>query len=451
MSAIGHPSPVPAGVPEQFPPPQRVPPAPKRPRPWKVWLVVAVIVAGAWVAYKLLTRPQQLQRQTVAPSVRTARLAVGTLERTLRLGGETSARNYASITVPRLRAPESRGDLVLIKLAKSGSLVKKGDLVAELDTRAAQDHIDDVASTITQAEADVSKRKAEQAMDWGNLEQTLKVAKASLDKATLDNSASEVRTPIDQELLKLAEEEAAAKYKQLQGEVAFKQAVHQAELRILDITQRRHVMHRDRHVSDIKRATFYAPMDGLVVMQTFYRGGEMSQIQLGDDVDSGQTFMKIVDTSSMQVETNVNQTESRLLRVGQPARISLDAFPGLQLQGKVYSVGAMGVRGWRENYYIRTIPVSILIEGNDPRLIPDLSAAADVVLERKENALILPLGALQSEKGKDVVYVKRGDRFERREVTLGMRTATQAAVLSGLEAGDDVALGEISSSSASRP
>jgi multidrug efflux pump subunit AcrA (membrane-fusion protein) len=339
-----------------------------------------------------------------------------------------------------MRGPDSGRELILVELAKAGSFAKKGQVVAQLDTQAARDHVDDVNSTVIQADTDIRKRRAEHAIDWENLQQTVRVAKADLDQARLDRSAAEVRTVVDQELLRLSVEESEARYKQLQQDLEKTRAVHRAELRILEITRRRHEMHRERHVSDMKRLTFTAPMDGLVVMSTFFRAGEMSQIQLGDQIHPGQTFMKIVDVSSMQVEADANQTESSELRVGQRAAITLDAFPGVEFPGRVFSIGAMGVRGWRENYYIRRVPVRVTIEKADPRLIPDLSAGATTTVGRQENTLVAPLDAVHTERGRSLVFVRDGNRFNKREVQLGLRSFTHVAVLSGLNAGEVVAL-----------
>lgn len=438
MSAIGNPSPAPAGTPVQEGP-KRSPAPPKAPKPWSLWIILAVLVSIAVAMYLQLSRPQQTA--STVSAIRTETIASGAVERVVRLSGQTAARNFASVTVPLMRGPDSGRELILVELAKSGSFVKKGQLVAQLDTQAARDHIDDVNSTVIQAETDIRKRRAEQAIDWENLQQNVRVAKAELDQARLDNSAAAVRTVVDQELLRLSVEESEARYKQLQQDLEKTRAVHRAELRILEITRRRHEMHRERHLIDLKRLTFIAPIDGLVVMSTFFRAGEMSQIQLGDQVYPGQTFMKIVDVSSMQVEADANQTESNELRVGQRASVTLDAFPGVAFPGRVFSIGAMSVRGWRENYYIRRVPVRVTIEGADPRLIPDLSAAATVTVGHQENTLIAPLDAVHAEGGKNVILVKDGDRFDKREVQLGLRSFTHVAVLSGVKAGEVVALG----------
>jgi len=145
----------------------------------------------------------------------------------------------------------------------------------------------------------------------------------------------------------------------------------------------------------------------------------------------------------MQVEGVVNQSESGQFRIGQPASIGMDAFPDLRFKGRVHSIGALAMGGRRENFYIRNVPVRIAIDGHDPRCIPDLSAWANVEVERRENALLIPLEALQSDAGKTVVYVKRPGALEKRDVELGSRNETYAVVLSGLSAGEEVVVGSL--------
>src|SRR5262249_22868898 len=125
-------------------------------------------------------------------------------------------------------------------------------------------------------------------------------------------------------------------------------------------------------------------------------------------------------------------------RIGQEARVNLDAFPDLHFKGKVYSVGALAIGGWRQNYYIRNVPVRIEILGADPQLIPDLSASADGVVEQQSRALQVPLAALKDEKDAKVVYVKAANGFERRVVEVGSSNNLNAIVTSGLTDGDEV-------------
>jgi HlyD family secretion protein len=436
MSAILNPSPASAQTPAHIA--AQPEPAPVPPSRWKWWVALAAILVAMGLGY--LAFRDKAEQSGAQFSVRTAKVFMGSLDRVLRLTGTTEARNFASITVPMMRGPDSGRNLILIKLAVAGSIVKKGDLVADIDAQPIKDHVDDLDATVAQAEGDIKKRQAEQAIEMENLRQTVRAAKAAVDKAKLDNQATEIRMPIDKELLQLAVQEAEAQYKELQSELAATVEKQRSEIRILQYTLDRHTRHRDRHRRDITRFTVHAPLNGLVVMQSIWRSGDFGQIQEGDQVQPGQPFMKIVDSNSMQVEARINQAESEDVHIGQAAGVNFDAFPGLHLAGKVYSVGAMGVGGWREQYYMRTIPVVISIQGSDSRVIPDLSASGDILLGHKENSLIVPSEAISSESGKHIAYVKQGNAFARREVKLGEHNNTQVEILAGLRAGDEIAL-----------
>jgi len=365
---------------------------------------------------------------------------VGNIERTVRLSGQTAATDFVNITAPMMKGPEASREMILIHVAPPGLWVKKGTLVAQVDAQSIADHVDDLGDTIETAQADIRTRRAEQAIEMENLQQSLRVAKSDADKARLEYNGSETQTDIQRQLLKLTLDEADARYKQLQADVVQKKASHDAEIRILDLTLQRHTRHRDRHKRDYQAFSVYAAMDGLAVMQQIWRGSEMGQVQQGDRVFPGQPFMKVVNTKSMQVEGNVNQAESGDFRIGQTARIHLDAFRDVEFSGKVHSIGALANGGFRNSYFVRNVPIRIDIQGSNPKLIPDLSASADVSVEAASNQVLVPVGAVKNENGKAVVYVKEGEGFQPREVTTGVRSDLQVAIASGVKAGEVVRL-----------
>jgi len=437
MSAFSSPNPAPLETPQKLAP-QAVPPAPPARTPGKAWIWLVGIVVISGLAYWAMKSNRA--KPATQETIRTTRVTRGPLTKILRVAGVTGAHNFNQVVAPVMRGGNEGRSLVLMKLVPSGAHVKKGELIAQIDGQAYRDHIDDLTALIQQANADVKKRQAEHAIEMEDLQQMVRAAAAAVEKAKLDRNATEIRSVIDQEILQLAVEEAEAQHKQLQGDIATTRQKQAAEIRILEYTRDRHTRHHDRHQHDWEKLTIYASMSGLAVMQSIWRGGEMGQVQEGDQVYPGQPFMKIVDTSSMQLEGNVNQVESEGVRLGQPAELSFDAFPGMHLKGKVVSVGALGVAGWQQNYYLRQIPVRIAIEGQDARLIPDLSASGDVLLDRKDDAVIAPLEAITAENGKTLAYVRDGAGFAAREVQLGERNNNDVAVLAGLNAGDEVAL-----------
>jgi multidrug efflux pump subunit AcrA (membrane-fusion protein) len=402
---------------------------------WTLAVVLGLLVAGAWW---LGTRTQAAPQTTVA--IRTVKAARGTVRNSLRVTGTTRAGRFANIAAPVLNAPDTGRSLVLTFLAASGTPVNKGETVAQIDPQSIKDHLADVEANVIQAQGNIRKQEADLAIELENLRQTVRVAKANLEKARLDYSAQEIRTEIDRELLRLSLEEAEAQYNELLEDMATTEERQRIDMRLAQLELEDELRHRQRHQNDLERCTMISPMDGMAVMQTLTRNGETAQIQLGDQVAPGQPFMRIVDLNSLQVEGLINQAESELIRIGQKATIQFDAFPGVTLNGKVTAVGAMALAGRRQSYYVRTVPVQLSIEGRDPRVIPDLSASADITLSESGEGVVIPRAAVQHADGEPVVYVKQNEGFERREVALGLASSTQVMVLSGLDSGEEVAL-----------
>ncbi|MEP7364518.1 MAG: HlyD family efflux transporter periplasmic adaptor subunit [Acidobacteriota bacterium] len=438
MSAIGQPQPI---TTQPVAPPVQTTHVPPAGGGWGKWVGIVALIAAVAGGVYYWQRQQAAAQQaaSVLSIVRTAKVVVGDLETSVRLTGQTSSLQSVSLIAPKLTGPESGREMILTYMAKSGVRVKKGEVVAEIDAQSTKDHVEDVNDDVQQANSDIRKRQAEQAIDFENLNQTLRVAKANYDKAVLERKGGETRTVIDQELLKLSEEEAKAAYDQQLHDVDQKKIIYAAELKILEYTRDRHTRHRDRHAADVKRFTMRSTMDGLAVSQPIFRSGEWATIQQGDQVNPGQLFMKIVTPEKMQVEATINQAESENFRIGQEARITIDAFPGLTLPGKIYSISAIAAGGWRQNNYIRTIPVRVNINGYDTRLIPDLSAGVDVIMSKVSNVAKIPLSALQGDSGSNFVFVKKGSTWERRPVVAGKANLTHVAISSGLQGGEEVA------------
>ncbi len=419
-------------------PPKAVPQAPPPPAKssFKLWATLALLAIGGVAAWMMLRPAEQTAAQVIV--IPTVKAQAGNIQQVVRIGGQTAARQYANITAPMIRGPEGNRPMVLLKLAKSGGLVKKGDLLAAIDGQTLQDHVDDLVDTVEAAEADVRKRQAELMLDMETLNQSLLSAKAEMEKARLESNASEVRTEVERQLLTLSAEETAARYKQLQGDIASKKKSHAANVAILKITLERHKRHIGRHKIDLERFTIHSPINGLVVFQSLWGGSSMRQIELGDQVSPGQPFMKVVDPASMMIDAKINQAESEQFRIGQTATIRLDAFEGKTFPGKIFSIGALAISGGRQNFFIRSVPIRVAINGVDPHLIPDLSGSGDVIIGQQDSKVIVPLGSVKIEKGKATVAVKTATGFENRAVELGIRNETHAAVVSGLKEGDEI-------------
>jgi len=337
--------------------------------------------------------------------------------------------------------------LVLQDAAKPGSLVKKGDAVAEFDRQYMLLRLEDYNSSVIQTEASFKQLEANLDVSKKAHTQTIEVAKADLDKALLEMKTIPVLSAMDAERRRLALEEAQARHKQLQQEVKFVDVGLKADRRVAELQIKQSKLELQRAEANANRMLMKAPIDGLVVMQNVFRGSEFDQIKVGDQVYPGQMFMQIVDPSSMVINATVSQVDVGRLRIGQRARVRFDAFPDLELPAHIYSVCSVGKPSRSRPDWVKELGVALRLDKMDPRVIPDLSVSCDVILEESEADAIVPREAIFSDTGRDgkvskpyVLVQGAKGAWSRREVELGAENFTHVAVKSGLKAGEVISL-----------
>jgi HlyD family secretion protein len=236
-------------------------------------------------------------------------------------------------------------------------------------------------------------------------------------------------------------QEARAKYKQMQDDARLLDVSQKAQLRASEIDRDQAKIEYGRARLNVDRLVTKAPIDGIVVMQTVWRGGEFGQVQQGDQIHPGQMFMTIVDPSSMIMNATANQADSELLRLGMKANVRLDAYPEVTLPGTVIGIGAMTKPGgWRPNY-VREIPVRLRLDQADARVLPDLSASGGIQLETIKEATMVPLETVFRDEStrEPFVFLQGASGWVRRPVELGLANNVAVAVKSGVRKGDVLA------------
>jgi HlyD family secretion protein len=267
--------------------------------------------------------------------------------------------------------------LTIIHLVPGGTHVKRGDLLAEFDRQIQmRDFVDKEAEyqkLVDQVAQEQAKEVAAKAKD----DTELTSAENNLRKAELQIQKAEIVSRIDAEKNQQNLEEAKATYDQLRETFDLKRKAAHAAIRILEIQRdrtRQTMMHAQ---SNANLMQIRSPLDGVAVLNTIWKQGTVGEVQEGDQVEPGMPFMQVVDPAVMQVRVAANQQDFSRLQIGQACKVRLDAYPELVFPAKVEQVAPIGEPG-SFSEKIRTFAVIISIQGNDPKLMPDLSAAVDV-------------------------------------------------------------------------
>jgi len=385
----------------------------------------------------ILIFASHLQKGTVvsAAESRTAVIKRGDFLRAIRITGSTEAVRAYVVQAPRLAGGGVR--MVLVRLVHAGTRVHQGDVLAEFDQQDQLKQFRDSQADYLGLLDKIKKQEADNAADLAKDQTELKAAEDDYEKAKLEMKRNEVVSRIDAARNRLTLEQDAATLKQLRETFDLKERARQTQLKDLEIQRDKARGQMLYAQTNSQRMVVHSPLDGLVVLSPIWKSGSIGDPQEGDEIWPGLSFMQVVDPSAMQVAARVNQVDFPYLRVGQPVEVRLDAYSDLVLKGSIEHLAAIAT-GSTLSQAVHNFSATFSIQGTDPRLLPDLSAAVDVELEHLPDVLLAPRDALMMENGKAYVSVKRGASFEKRPVTLGHSNDVEAVVLSGLEAGDVV-------------
>jgi len=393
---------------------------------------LAAIVAGAVALIQRVGADEPAATET--PGL--VQVARAPFVRSLRLTGIIESVRYHNVAAPRLVGVSGPGSnsLIITKLARGGAQVGEGDLLVEFDRQNQLKAAFDKRAEYLDLEEQIRKKRAEHEQARAKDDAELAVAANGVDTARLEMKKNEFVAKILAEKNTLRLEEAQARLKQLQDTCELKRRAEAAEVRIIEIQRDRARTAMQQAEQNASRMVVKTPLPGVVVLRMSWRGGQMVEIQEGEEARPGMPIMLVVDPSAMLVRVKVNQADIHLLRAGQPAKVSLDAYPGLEFPGRVEQVAPVGTTS-RLTDRVRNFVAIVSIQGNHPKLMPDLSAAVDVELERVDNAIVLPRDAVTGEKGNFSVRVMDDDRPRSRTVTLGPMNDYEVVVASGLEPG----------------
>ena len=207
-------------------------------------------------------------------------------------------------------------------------------------------------------------------------------------------------------------------------------------------------------------SSIVAPMDGLVLTK---------DVEIGESITSGVSsfnagtvLFTVADTSRMIVKAGVNEVDIGKIRVAMPVKVTLDAYPKVVFNGKIDRIAP----AVRLDEKVRVFDIEIRLDAQGRELRSGMTANIEVIGEKKEKVLTIPVESVFKRDDQEVVYVKKAidpvafaeeakkekgeekkdDKdawkkfFDRRTITTGLADNARVEVLSGLKAGDEVAL-----------
>ena len=226
---------------------------------------------------------------------------------------------------------------------------------------------------------------------------------------------------------------------------------------------------------NLGRTTIYAPADGTISVLNV----ELGERVLGTQQMAGTEILRVANLNNMEVEVDVNENDIVKIKVGDEAKVEVDAYLKKQFKGVVTSISnsasstltADQVTNFKVKVRILKESYQDLLEGKPATYSPfrpGMTATVDIITKTKANVLAVPISSVvvktdttavktfkvededekkatpKNEKKLECVFVKVGDKAKIRIIKTGIQDDTNIEVLTGLKKGDVVITGPYS-------
>lgn len=369
-------------------------------RPSAKWFV-----AGAVVAISVAVGVFLASRNSAAPQYVTVRIDRGNIDSTVTTTGNLNAKITVQV------GSQVSGNIIAL-YADFNTKVKKGQLVAEIDPAPFKASVEQATATLNAAKAAVGTSEANVAKSQSDLassEANVSSQKADLIKtqsavllAKVQNDRRQIMvgngstSQEDADTAKAGYEQAAASVDAAQAAVNAAQASAESAQKAVEVARSQvgqaHAVVAQYQASlaqaqlNLDHTRILAPVDGTVQSRNMDVGQTVAA-----SFSAPVIFLIAQDLTQMQVDTNVDEADVGLIRVGQPATFSVDAYPGQVFRAAVAQIRQAPINVQN----VITYDIVVAVSNPDLKLFPGMTANVTISTGHVSNALRIPKAALR--------------------------------------------------------
>jgi len=385
--------------------------------PLVIKIIIPLLIVGLiwFVASKIISN------KNLEPTYKTSQVETGNIISTISTTGSITSGNNTSIYT-------SASGEVLTVFVKNGDTVKQGQKIAQikLDQDGQKKQTSAWASYLSAKNSVTSSQQNKLTLENSveTAKRTLATAKDAVNRIN-DYSKSDLeKDNINSDLVvaQRAYDIALQKYNSADSSIA----VSQSQLSSTWYTYQQ------------SSATIYAPSSG--VLSNFALAKGMSVANLSSDSSSSTNnttqSVGIITNPNNKITASVSLTEIDVTKVtpGQKVTLTLDAFPDKTFTGEVLAINTNG----QSASGVTSYPTIIVFDTSLPNMYPNMSVTASILIDSKQDVLIISTSAILTSNGVSVVKIMKDNQISEVTVKTGLSDDTNTEIISGLSVGDTV-------------
>jgi len=397
---------------------------------WLFLLAAALIIGGPVAWYKWPAAASAAEAGLTSP------VKLGTFKVVVTTTGELRARKFVQVQGPAQAQSVNVYQTKIASIVPEGSVVKTGDVIAELDRSPAATKLADVTLSLQKAQAEYTTAELDSALNLAQAREDVRTAEYTLEEKKIAKEQAQYEAPSIKRQADIDLEKAQRGVEQAKRNLVTKtkQAVAKMSSVGADLGRQQNQLKNIQSV--MEGFTIRAPAPGMVIYVREWNGkkkGVGSQWNAWDN-----TVATLPDLTQMESQTYVNEVDVRKLAVGQPVEISLDADPSKRLPGKVTEIANVGEQ--RPNQDSKVFEVKIEVMQADTTLRPGMTTSNAIETASVPNALSVPLEAVVNEAGYSYVYKRDRHGVVKQMIEPGAMNDNEIVVRRGLTKDDHVLL-----------
>jgi HlyD family secretion protein len=332
----------------------------------KIIIGVLIVVVLGGVAAANLT-----MKRSTAIAVNVEKIEKRDLESIVSASGKVQPKRSVNISA------ETSGKVVNLQV-NEGDVVKKGQLLLQIDPRNLETAVMNREASLNTQRSQLEQMQAQ----TDNLKISLRQAEDALRRA--EGLAKQGLIPREQ-------------LERAQNDVKMRQTDLKVNAQAIQ-TQAQRIKQEEANLEsakyDLNKVRIVSPIDGLVTRRNIEEG---ETAVVGTMNNAGTVLLTIADLSVIETEIEVDETEIPEIRIGQPAKVTIDAIPDKTFPGKVTEVGnspiqapGAGAAAQRATNF----KVVVTIDGEVPGMRPGFTCTAVITTSTRQKAIAVPIQAM---------------------------------------------------------
>ncbi len=351
--------------------------------------------------------------------------------------GELKAINAIEIMPPMELRNIQIWQVKIAKLVPEGTMVKKGDFVAELDKSDLDNKIKDVKAIIEKLESQYTQQKIDTTLSLSKERDNLLNLQSGIEEKKLEKEQSIYETPAVQRQVAIAYERAQRDYEQAIKNYALKIQQEKTKTKLVQTDLIKEKQKLEQYQKLMESLTIKSPSEGMVVYAREWDGGKRT---IGSTVYVGEKYAiaTLPDLGAMESVTYVNEIDIQKIKLWQQVQVSVDAVPNKIIKGTITDIANVG--GQSRMSEAKVFETKVALSEKDVNFRPGFTTMNKIIVATLDSVIFIPLECVHTQDTTTYIYKKRKNEIVKQQVQLGMMNDNDVVILKGVNKTDEIFL-----------